>query len=78
MQFKSNCFTDCPDDLFNNMKMYCSKYIRVCKEININFMPLEAQVSTYMEEVHIMSHSFLLTRHYINCLTAHAHLGVHM
>uniref|UniRef100_A0A674PRI3 Syntaxin binding protein 3 n=1 Tax=Takifugu rubripes TaxID=31033 RepID=A0A674PRI3_TAKRU len=38
-------FTDyCPDDLFNNMKLYCSKYIRVCKEINMNFMPLEAQV----------------------------------
>ncbi|CAF96104.1 unnamed protein product, partial [Tetraodon nigroviridis] len=40
-------FTDyCPDDLFNNMKLYCSKYIRVCKEININFMPLEAQGKT--------------------------------
>ncbi|XP_076010629.1 syntaxin-binding protein 3 [Genypterus blacodes] len=40
-------FTDyCPDDLFNNMKLYCAKYIRVCKEININFMPQEAQVFT--------------------------------
>lgn len=37
--------TDCPDDLFNNMKLYCAKYIRVCKEINISFMPQEAQVS---------------------------------
>uniref|UniRef100_A0A8C9Z0Q9 Syntaxin binding protein 3 n=1 Tax=Sander lucioperca TaxID=283035 RepID=A0A8C9Z0Q9_SANLU len=40
-------FTDyCPDDLFNNMKMYCAKYIRVCKEINMSFMPQEAQVFT--------------------------------
>ncbi|XP_053286914.1 syntaxin-binding protein 3 [Pleuronectes platessa] len=40
-------FTDyCPDDLFNNMKLYCGKYIRVCKEINISFMPQEAQVFT--------------------------------
>uniref|UniRef100_A0A3Q3VMT2 Uncharacterized protein n=1 Tax=Mola mola TaxID=94237 RepID=A0A3Q3VMT2_MOLML len=40
-------FTDyCPDDLFNNMKLYCAKHIRVCKEINICFMPLEAQVFT--------------------------------
>ena len=39
------CPTDCPDDLFNNMKLYCGKYIRVCKEINISFMPQEAQVS---------------------------------
>ncbi|XP_041647459.1 syntaxin-binding protein 3 [Cheilinus undulatus] len=40
-------FTDyCPDDLFNNMKLYCAKYIRVCKEINMAFMPQEAQVFT--------------------------------
>uniref|UniRef100_A0A3Q3R7G1 Syntaxin binding protein 3 n=1 Tax=Monopterus albus TaxID=43700 RepID=A0A3Q3R7G1_MONAL len=40
-------FTDyCPDDLFNNMKLCCGKYIRVCKEINISFMPQEAQVFT--------------------------------
>ncbi|XP_072245104.1 syntaxin-binding protein 3 [Leuresthes tenuis] len=40
-------FTDyCPDDLFNNMKLYCAKYIRVCKEINISFLPQEAQVFT--------------------------------
>ena len=39
--------TDCSDDLFNNMKLYCAKYIRVCKEINISFMPQEAQVSGY-------------------------------
>ncbi|XP_029285884.1 syntaxin-binding protein 3 [Cottoperca gobio] len=40
-------FTDyCPDDLFNNMKLYCAKYIRVCKEINMSFMPQEAQVFT--------------------------------
>uniref|UniRef100_A0A672I712 Syntaxin binding protein 3 n=1 Tax=Salarias fasciatus TaxID=181472 RepID=A0A672I712_SALFA len=40
-------FTDyCPDDLFNNMKLYCAKHIRVCKEINISFMPQEAQVFT--------------------------------
>ncbi|XP_072294480.1 syntaxin-binding protein 3 [Eucyclogobius newberryi] len=40
-------FTDyCPDDLFNNMKLSCGKYIRVCKEINISFMPQEAQVFT--------------------------------
>ncbi|XP_013880450.1 syntaxin-binding protein 3 [Austrofundulus limnaeus] len=40
-------FTDfCPDDLFNNMKLYCAKYISVCKEINISFLPLEAQVFT--------------------------------
>ncbi|XP_060933573.1 syntaxin-binding protein 3 [Limanda limanda] len=40
-------FTDyCPDDLFNNMKLYCGKYIRVCKEINLSFMPQEAQVFT--------------------------------
>ncbi|XP_012733488.2 syntaxin-binding protein 3 [Fundulus heteroclitus] len=40
-------FTDyCPDDLFNNMKLYCARYIRVCKEINISFLPQEAQVFT--------------------------------
>uniref|UniRef100_A0A7N6BF59 Syntaxin binding protein 3 n=1 Tax=Anabas testudineus TaxID=64144 RepID=A0A7N6BF59_ANATE len=40
-------FTDyLPDDLFNNMKMYCGKYIRVCKELNMSFMPQEAQVFT--------------------------------
>ncbi|KAK7888892.1 hypothetical protein WMY93_024452 [Mugilogobius chulae] len=40
-------FTDyCPDDLFNNMKLSCGKYIRICKEINISFMPQEAQVFT--------------------------------
>uniref|UniRef100_A0A665VC87 Syntaxin binding protein 3 n=1 Tax=Echeneis naucrates TaxID=173247 RepID=A0A665VC87_ECHNA len=38
--------TDCPDDLFNNMKLHCAKYIRVCKELNISFMPQEAQVFT--------------------------------
>ena len=37
--------TDCPDDLFNNMKLYCAKYIRVVKEINMSFLPYEAQVS---------------------------------
>uniref|UniRef100_A0A667X6F9 Syntaxin binding protein 3 n=1 Tax=Myripristis murdjan TaxID=586833 RepID=A0A667X6F9_9TELE len=40
-------FTDyCPDDLFNNMKLYCAKHIRVCKEISISFLPQEAQVFT--------------------------------
>ncbi|XP_020789009.1 syntaxin-binding protein 3 [Boleophthalmus pectinirostris] len=36
----------CPDDLFNNMKLSCGKYIRVCKELHISFMPQEAQVFT--------------------------------
>uniref|UniRef100_A0A8C2ZQD8 Syntaxin binding protein 3 n=1 Tax=Cyclopterus lumpus TaxID=8103 RepID=A0A8C2ZQD8_CYCLU len=36
----------CPDELFDNMKRSCSTYIRVCKEINISFMPQEAQVFT--------------------------------
>lgn len=40
--------SDCPDDLFNNMKLYCAKHIRVCKELNISFMPQEAQVSCWM------------------------------
>uniref|UniRef100_A0A1A8FNT7 Syntaxin binding protein 3 n=1 Tax=Nothobranchius korthausae TaxID=1143690 RepID=A0A1A8FNT7_9TELE len=40
-------FTDyCSDDLFNKMKLYCAKHIRVCKELNISFMPQEAQVFT--------------------------------
>ncbi|XP_029002502.1 syntaxin-binding protein 3 isoform X3 [Betta splendens] len=40
-------FTDyCPDELFNKMRLYCAKYIQVCKEINISFMPQEAQVFT--------------------------------
>ncbi|CAL1594072.1 unnamed protein product [Knipowitschia caucasica] len=40
-------FTDyCPDELFNNMKLSCGKYIRVCKEIHISFLPQEAQVFT--------------------------------
>ncbi|XP_068581157.1 syntaxin-binding protein 3 [Cebidichthys violaceus] len=40
-------FTDyCPDELFNNMKRSCAAYIRVCKEINMSFMPQEAQVFT--------------------------------
>uniref|UniRef100_A0A4W4E4A6 Syntaxin binding protein 3 n=1 Tax=Electrophorus electricus TaxID=8005 RepID=A0A4W4E4A6_ELEEL len=39
-------FTDyCPDELFNRIKL-CAKYIKVCKEINISFLPLEAQVFT--------------------------------
>uniref|UniRef100_A0A8C1XW44 Syntaxin binding protein 3 n=1 Tax=Cyprinus carpio TaxID=7962 RepID=A0A8C1XW44_CYPCA len=38
-------FTDyCPDDLFDKMKKNCAKHIKVCKEINISFLPLEAQV----------------------------------
>lgn len=38
-------FTDyCPDELFNKMKLFCAKHIKVCKEINISFLPLEAQV----------------------------------
>ncbi|XP_046905623.1 syntaxin-binding protein 3 [Hypomesus transpacificus] len=40
-------FTDyCSDDLFSKMKSYCAKYIRVCKEICISFLPHEAQVFT--------------------------------
>ncbi|KAM9445042.1 syntaxin-binding protein 3 [Clarias gariepinus] len=40
-------FTDyCPDDLFNKMKTFCAKHIKVCKEINISFLPLETQVFT--------------------------------
>lgn len=40
-------FTDyCPDDLFSKMKSYCAKYIRVCKEICMSFLPQEAQVFT--------------------------------
>lgn len=30
------------------MKLYCAKYIRVCKEINMRFMPQEAQVSGWL------------------------------
>ncbi|MEQ2224848.1 Syntaxin-binding protein 3 [Ilyodon furcidens] len=48
-KYKSACvyFTDyCPNDLFNNMKACCAKYIRICKEMNISFLPLEAQVFT--------------------------------
>lgn len=45
-------FLDCPDELFNKMKLYCAKYIQVCKEINISFMPQEAQVS----EMHFFRH----------------------
>uniref|UniRef100_A0A8D0DRA2 Syntaxin binding protein 3 n=1 Tax=Salvator merianae TaxID=96440 RepID=A0A8D0DRA2_SALMN len=40
-------FTDfCDDKLFNKMKSSCSKAIRRCKEININFIPYESQVFT--------------------------------
>uniref|UniRef100_A0A8C6VQ92 Syntaxin binding protein 3 n=1 Tax=Naja naja TaxID=35670 RepID=A0A8C6VQ92_NAJNA len=40
-------FTDfCDDKLFNKMKSSCSKAIRRCKEININFIPNESQVFT--------------------------------
>ncbi|XP_058266061.1 syntaxin-binding protein 3 isoform X1 [Hemibagrus wyckioides] len=40
-------FTDyCPDDLFNKIKVFCSKHIKVCKEINISFLPFEGQVFT--------------------------------
>ncbi|XP_004068096.1 syntaxin-binding protein 3 [Oryzias latipes] len=40
-------FTDyCPDDLFNKMKSRCGKFIRVFKEINMSFLPQEAQVFT--------------------------------
>lgn len=37
---------DCPDELFDKMKKNCAKHIKVCKEINISFLPQEAQVST--------------------------------
>lgn len=50
------------------MKLYCSKYIRVCKEINISFMPLEAQVSVYIEE--LLFSFFFLSRLFFHCLTA--------
>ncbi|KAL1022756.1 hypothetical protein UPYG_G00031910 [Umbra pygmaea] len=40
-------FTDyCSDELFNKMKRCCGKYIRICKEINISFLPQESQVFT--------------------------------
>ncbi|XP_036376945.1 syntaxin-binding protein 3 [Megalops cyprinoides] len=40
-------FTDyCPDDLFSDMKKHCAKSIRICKEINLSFLPLESQVFT--------------------------------
>ncbi|XP_067227154.1 syntaxin-binding protein 3 isoform X1 [Chanodichthys erythropterus] len=40
-------FTDyCPDELFDKMKKNCGKHIKVCKEINISFLPQEAQVFT--------------------------------
>ncbi|XP_041696058.1 syntaxin-binding protein 3 [Coregonus clupeaformis] len=40
-------FTDyCSDELFNKMKLFCGKYIRVCKELNISFLPQESQVFT--------------------------------
>ncbi|XP_077060739.1 syntaxin-binding protein 3 [Siphateles boraxobius] len=40
-------FTDyCPDELFDKMKKDCAKHIKVCKEINISFLPQEAQVFT--------------------------------
>uniref|UniRef100_A0A6Q2YE90 Syntaxin binding protein 3 n=1 Tax=Esox lucius TaxID=8010 RepID=A0A6Q2YE90_ESOLU len=40
-------FTDyCSDELFNKMKQSCAKYIRICKEINISFLPQESQVFT--------------------------------
>ncbi|XP_041912291.1 syntaxin-binding protein 3 [Alosa sapidissima] len=41
-------FTDyCPDDLFSKIKTDCPRYIRVCKEINISFLPQESQVFTF-------------------------------
>ncbi|XP_033879670.2 syntaxin-binding protein 3-like [Acipenser ruthenus] len=40
-------FTDyCPDSLFNKLRTYCAKAIRVCKELNISFLPYESQVFT--------------------------------
>ncbi|TRZ00550.1 hypothetical protein DNTS_008544 [Danionella cerebrum] len=40
-------FTDyCPDELFDKMRKNCAKHIRLCKEINISFLPQEAQVFT--------------------------------
>ncbi|XP_012694980.1 syntaxin-binding protein 3 [Clupea harengus] len=40
-------FTDCcPDELFSKIKMDCARHIRVCKEINISFLPQESQVFT--------------------------------
>ncbi|CAB1323952.1 unnamed protein product, partial [Coregonus sp. 'balchen'] len=38
--------TNCSDELFNKMKLFCGKYIRVCKELNISFLPQESQVFT--------------------------------
>uniref|UniRef100_A0A3Q0T4D4 Syntaxin binding protein 3 n=1 Tax=Amphilophus citrinellus TaxID=61819 RepID=A0A3Q0T4D4_AMPCI len=56
-------FTDyCPDDLFNNMKLYCAKYIRVCKEINISFMPQEAQVSVQFTKSVLFLVYFVIVR----------------
>ncbi|XP_023662283.1 syntaxin-binding protein 3 isoform X1 [Paramormyrops kingsleyae] len=40
-------FTDyCDDALFFKMKQHCGKFIRVCKEINLAFLPHESQVFT--------------------------------
>ncbi|XP_063058006.1 syntaxin-binding protein 3 [Engraulis encrasicolus] len=40
-------FTDnCPDALFNKIKMECARHIRVCKEVHISFLPQESQVFT--------------------------------
>ncbi|XP_048833318.1 syntaxin-binding protein 3-like isoform X1 [Brienomyrus brachyistius] len=40
-------FTDyCPDPVFDKMKLHCAKFIRVCKELNLSFLPQESQVFT--------------------------------
>ncbi|RXM28344.1 Syntaxin-binding protein 3 [Acipenser ruthenus] len=42
----SEGITNCPDSLFNKLRTYCAKAIRVCKELNISFLPYESQVFT--------------------------------
>uniref|UniRef100_A0AAZ3QBU8 Syntaxin binding protein 3 n=1 Tax=Oncorhynchus tshawytscha TaxID=74940 RepID=A0AAZ3QBU8_ONCTS len=46
LEMKAIYFMTPTAKLFNKMKLYCGKYIRVCKELNISFLPQESQVFT--------------------------------
>lgn len=50
---RSSSFVDCDDALFFKMKQHCGKFIRVCKEINLAFLPHESQVASTFLNIHL-------------------------
>ncbi len=62
---------DCPDELFDKMKKNCAKHIKVCKEINVSFLPLEAQVSVSGDSFSLLWLSLVLIMTVCVCCMGH-------